>query len=204
MVGCHHWLNGHEFEQTPGDSEGQGSLVCYSPWGFRVWHELATAVEKNGYTTAQNPHFLTAIPRNNYNLWVCLMHWLHTYSQSQQNTMWVVTLIFQTRNFKEILENAVILQTEHWGGRSVMKSIRGRGSVTLQAGSGPRATARHGAASRSGCLVLDVWYLNRERPRAQWHTVQSRYRTGWSGIERKGTEERCFKERFSRTLIRHC
>jgi len=25
--------NGHEFEQTPGDSEGQGSLVCYSPWG---------------------------------------------------------------------------------------------------------------------------------------------------------------------------
>ena len=32
MVGWHHWLNGHEFEQTPGDSEGQGSLVCCSPW----------------------------------------------------------------------------------------------------------------------------------------------------------------------------
>ena len=31
MVGWHHWLNGHEFEQTLGDSEGQGSLVCYSP-----------------------------------------------------------------------------------------------------------------------------------------------------------------------------
>ena len=28
----HHWLNGHEFEQTPGDSEGQGSLTCCSPW----------------------------------------------------------------------------------------------------------------------------------------------------------------------------
>ena len=28
-----HWLNGHEFEQAPGDCEGQGSLVCYSPWG---------------------------------------------------------------------------------------------------------------------------------------------------------------------------
>ena len=27
MVGGHHWLNGHEFEQTPGDGEGQGSLV---------------------------------------------------------------------------------------------------------------------------------------------------------------------------------
>ena len=32
-VGWHHWLNGHEFEQTLGDSEGQGSLVCCSPWG---------------------------------------------------------------------------------------------------------------------------------------------------------------------------
>ena len=33
MVGCHHQLNGHEFEQTPGDSEVKGSLVCYSPQG---------------------------------------------------------------------------------------------------------------------------------------------------------------------------
>ena len=33
MVGWHHWLNGHEFEQTQGDSEGQGSLVCCSSWG---------------------------------------------------------------------------------------------------------------------------------------------------------------------------
>ena len=33
MVGWHQWLNGHEFEQTLGDSEGQGSLMCYSPWG---------------------------------------------------------------------------------------------------------------------------------------------------------------------------
>ena len=33
MVGWHHWLNGHESEQTPGDSEGQGNLMCCSPWG---------------------------------------------------------------------------------------------------------------------------------------------------------------------------
>ena len=32
MVGWHHWLNGHEFEQAPGDGNGQGSLVCCSPW----------------------------------------------------------------------------------------------------------------------------------------------------------------------------
>ena len=33
MVGWYHQLNGHEFEQTPGDREGQGSLACCSPWG---------------------------------------------------------------------------------------------------------------------------------------------------------------------------
>ena len=32
-VGWHHWLNGHEFEQAPGDSERQGTLECRNPWG---------------------------------------------------------------------------------------------------------------------------------------------------------------------------
>ena len=35
MVGWHHRLNGYEFEQAPGDGEGQGSLVSYSPWGHK-------------------------------------------------------------------------------------------------------------------------------------------------------------------------
>ena len=35
MVGWHLRLNGHEFEWTPGDGEGPGSLVCCSPWGHR-------------------------------------------------------------------------------------------------------------------------------------------------------------------------
>ena len=34
MVRWHHWLNGREFGQTVGDSEGQGSLVCCNPWGL--------------------------------------------------------------------------------------------------------------------------------------------------------------------------
>ena len=33
MIGWHHWLNGPEFEQTQGDSKGQGSLACCSSWG---------------------------------------------------------------------------------------------------------------------------------------------------------------------------
>ena len=35
MIGWHHWLNGHEFEQALGDGEGQGSLVCCSSWGCK-------------------------------------------------------------------------------------------------------------------------------------------------------------------------
>ena len=35
MVGWYHRLNGHEFEQTQGDGEGQGSLACCSPWGHK-------------------------------------------------------------------------------------------------------------------------------------------------------------------------
>ena len=33
MVGWHHQINGYEFEQTQGDDEGQGRLMCCSPWG---------------------------------------------------------------------------------------------------------------------------------------------------------------------------
>ena len=35
VVGWHHRLNGREFEQTPGDSEGQGRMACCSPWGLK-------------------------------------------------------------------------------------------------------------------------------------------------------------------------
>ena len=44
MVGWRHWLDGHEFEQTPGDDDGQGSLACCSPWGRK---ELDTTEQLN-------------------------------------------------------------------------------------------------------------------------------------------------------------
>ena len=44
MVGEHHQLNGHEFEQAPGDGEGQGILACCSPWGHK---ELDTTEQMN-------------------------------------------------------------------------------------------------------------------------------------------------------------
>ena len=35
MVGWHHWLGGHEFEQSPGVGDREGSLVCYSSWSCK-------------------------------------------------------------------------------------------------------------------------------------------------------------------------
>ena len=35
MVGWHHWLDAHEFEQAKGDGDGQGRLACWSPWGHK-------------------------------------------------------------------------------------------------------------------------------------------------------------------------
>ena len=42
MVGWHHRLNGHEFEQVLGVGDGQGGLACCSPWGCKEWHDWVT------------------------------------------------------------------------------------------------------------------------------------------------------------------
>ena len=41
MVGWHHQLDGHEFEQTLGESGGQRSLLCFSPWGHIEFIQLS-------------------------------------------------------------------------------------------------------------------------------------------------------------------
>ena len=51
MVKQHHKLNGCEFEKTPGDSEGQGNLVCYSPWGGK---ESSTTEQLNNNNNNNN------------------------------------------------------------------------------------------------------------------------------------------------------
>ena len=48
IVGWHHQLNGHEFKQTPGDDERQGSLACCSPWN---WQESDTTLWLNNNKT---------------------------------------------------------------------------------------------------------------------------------------------------------
>ena len=47
MIGWHQQLNGHESEQTPGDSEGQESLACFSPWRCKEWDTTERLNNKN-------------------------------------------------------------------------------------------------------------------------------------------------------------
>ena len=49
MVGQYHQLNGHEFEQAPGNGEGQGSLTCCSPWG-RKESDMTEQLNTSGQT----------------------------------------------------------------------------------------------------------------------------------------------------------
>ena len=51
MVGWHHWLDGHEFEQALGVGDGQGSLVCCSPWGCKE----SDATERLSWTELNLP-----------------------------------------------------------------------------------------------------------------------------------------------------
>ena len=72
MVGWHHWLNAHEFEQAPGDSEGQGTLASCSPRGRKesdtakrlnnnnpmfFHHENASLFHLNSFNTLSSPYF---------------------------------------------------------------------------------------------------------------------------------------------------
>ena len=52
MVGSHHRLDGHEFEQAPVDGEGPGSLVCYSSWGHKE-SDMTKQLNSNKYTARQ-------------------------------------------------------------------------------------------------------------------------------------------------------
>ena len=87
MVGWHRWLNGHEFEQALGDGEGQGSLVCYSPWGCKesdttewLWDRTTTICAFLGR--------LDSVSRSTLYKW--LWNWGTSRLLSKSETVWVV------------------------------------------------------------------------------------------------------------------
>ena len=86
MVGWHHWLNGHDFEQAPGVGDGQGSLACCSAWGCKELDmtEQLNWIGQFSTKTAQDqlyPRFLSLLQ-----LKICSQIWYHPLSHED---MWL-------------------------------------------------------------------------------------------------------------------
>ena len=65
MVEWHYWLNGHEFEQAPGVGDGQGNLVCCSPWGCEepdMTEQLTWCPLSQWCHPTNSPSFLHLLP----------------------------------------------------------------------------------------------------------------------------------------------
>ena len=101
MVGWHHRLNGHEFEQAPGGGEGQGSLACCSSWGHKEsdtteWTETDSLI-LNAYPTYVHTH----------------MHLRRDYSFKRWSTVWVLLLyICRSQNWAGLREKWLLLCLE--------------------------------------------------------------------------------------------
>ena len=82
IVGWQYRFNGHEFEQTPGDSKRQGSLVCCSPWGQKELDTIYQLNDNNIYRFIVRPRLLTLLRANLYTckwgrFYEILIHFFH-------------------------------------------------------------------------------------------------------------------------------
>ena len=68
MVSWHHRLNRHEFEQAPGDGEGQGSLECCNPWG----HKESDTTKQPNNANNKNPTLYQTSEDNFSSFWNAL------------------------------------------------------------------------------------------------------------------------------------
>ena len=100
MVGWHHWLNGHEFEQAQGDSEGQGSLACCSPWdGERVTGRKARGLQRRKQATSVRHFFYLSLKQQEETNYKCqiffffsqwMLHEEATASVAVAQPLWLV------------------------------------------------------------------------------------------------------------------
>ena len=79
MVGWHHWLNGHEFEQAPETGDGQGSLVCCSLWG----HKESDMTERLNWLKLVK--IISMTKRDTVPFYVCVSHRVRFFV-----TLWIV------------------------------------------------------------------------------------------------------------------
>ena len=85
MVGWHHPLKGHEFEQAPVDSEGQGRLACCSPWGHKE-SDMTEGLNNDSYK-ALDPRYVGS---NSQDFQEVLYKWLAHKSTPQIVTITII------------------------------------------------------------------------------------------------------------------
>ena len=74
-----HWLNGHEFEKTPGDNEEQGSLACCSPWGCKQMNTIEWLHNSN------KAHLNVSLHKyfSNISIWTTWWYWVKIFKIKQ-------------------------------------------------------------------------------------------------------------------------
>ena len=86
MVGGHHWLNGHEFEQTLGDGEGQGGPACCSPWSCKeagkTWQLNNSKSQWKGKRKLVIYKIVYLFPKPSFMVYICasysrMYYWRH-------------------------------------------------------------------------------------------------------------------------------
>ena len=61
IIGWHHPLNGHDFEQALGDGEGQGSLVCCRPWSQEEWDKTERLNDNKAHSPGRDTSYLLSL-----------------------------------------------------------------------------------------------------------------------------------------------
>ena len=102
IVGWHHWLDGHEFEQALGGGDGQGSLVCCSPWGLKE----SNMTEGLNWTEETRPSFQDHTWEKMGNTSGRMCHLIRALDFSTQQREFLAEGTVGSKQYKAILETS--------------------------------------------------------------------------------------------------
>jgi len=115
LVGWHHRLNGHEFEQAPGVGDWQGSLACCSPWGHKESDSTERLNNNSVWTVTPLPHLMSDIDSQanlsqNQTLrlnicqasWLCSSFFLKVESISPARKLWIFSHLFLIAHIQSV------------------------------------------------------------------------------------------------------
>ena len=114
MVAWHHQLNGHEFEQTPGEGDRQGCLVCCSPWCHKESDMTATEQQLKTATQGTCFCFIQKFPQFYWQYYFPLLNKLPISEHIQTMLPFLFCLRFQSILFDLILISFICLKSLYY------------------------------------------------------------------------------------------